>query len=59
MPGVEVTKASELDEDTGQTDGMLRKRAIVDKVDSVCASGIVAASVSCLMPDTTNSITQS
>jgi hypothetical protein len=40
MPSsVHVTKATELDEGTGQTEGMIRKGAIINKSDKVCASG--------------------
>ncbi|XMA11865.1 hypothetical protein WAI453_004656 [Rhynchosporium graminicola] len=39
MPSqVHVTKSTELDIATGQTDGMVRKGAIVKKSDKVCAS---------------------
>lgn len=37
---VHVTKSSELDAGTGQTEGMIRKGAIIDKSDKICASGI-------------------
>jgi hypothetical protein len=41
MPStVHVTKASELDSATGQTDGMIRKGAIIGKSDKICASGM-------------------
>lgn len=40
---VQVTKASELHANTGQTEGMVRKGAIVDKCDSICASVMLAA----------------
>jgi hypothetical protein len=41
MPSqVQVTKSSELDPGTGQTEGMIRKGAIVGKSDKICASGI-------------------
>ncbi len=36
---VEVTKASEFDSNTGQTEGMTRMGAVVNKA-SICASGI-------------------
>jgi hypothetical protein len=40
MPStVHVTKASELDAGTSQTQGMIRKGAIVGKSDKICASG--------------------
>jgi len=40
MPGdVHVTKSTELEEGTGQTEGMIRKGAIVGKSDKLCASG--------------------
>ena len=40
MPtSVHVTKSTELDEGTGQTEGMIRKGAIVNKSDKICASG--------------------
>lgn len=38
-PGpVHVTKSTELDAGTGQTEGMIRKAAIVEKSDKICAS---------------------
>jgi hypothetical protein len=41
MPGpVTVTKGADLDPGTGQTEGMIRKSAIVGKSDKICASGI-------------------
>ncbi|KAK4697441.1 hypothetical protein P7C71_g638, partial [Lecanoromycetidae sp. Uapishka_2] len=40
---VHVTKASELHTNTGQTEGMVRKGAIIDKSDSICASVMLAA----------------
>ena len=36
---VEITKAASLVDDTGQTEGMIRKGAIIDK-GSICASGL-------------------
>ncbi|KAF4630676.1 hypothetical protein G7Y89_g7459 [Cudoniella acicularis] len=40
MPAaVQVTKSSEIQESTSQTEGMIRKGAIVDKSDKLCASG--------------------
>jgi hypothetical protein len=40
MPSaVHVTRATELDAATGQTDGMIRKGAIVGKSDKICATG--------------------
>lgn len=36
---VSVTKASDLDAGTGQTEGMIRKGAIINKSDKICASG--------------------
>lgn len=36
---VHVTKSTELDAGTVQTEGMIRKGAIVNKSDKVCASG--------------------
>jgi hypothetical protein len=39
-PGkVQVVKSTELDEGTGQTEGMIRKGAIVGMSDHLCASG--------------------
>jgi len=39
-PGkVQVVKSTELDEGTGQTEGMIRKSAIVGMSDRLCASG--------------------
>ena len=39
-PGkVQVVKSTELDEGTGQTEGMIRKGAIVAMSDHLCASG--------------------
>ena len=38
---VQVTKASDLDDNTGQTGGMVRKGAIVDRA-SICASVMTA-----------------
>ncbi|CZT09686.1 uncharacterized protein RCO7_03762 [Rhynchosporium graminicola] len=44
MPSqVHVTKSTELDIATGQTDGMVRKGAIVKKSDKVCASVMTAS----------------
>jgi len=44
MPApVHITKASELHINEGQTEGMVRKGAIVDKCDSICASVMLAA----------------
>lgn len=44
MPShVHVTKASDLDESTGgQTEGMIRKGAIVNKSEKICASVMIA-----------------
>ncbi|TVY37486.1 hypothetical protein LOCC1_G006194 [Lachnellula occidentalis] len=43
MPGsVQVTKSTALDEGTGQTEGMIRQGAIIDKSDKICASVMVA-----------------
>jgi hypothetical protein len=40
MPGaVHVTKSTELDAGTGQTEGMVRKGAIINKSEKICASG--------------------
>jgi hypothetical protein len=40
MPApVHVTKATDLDAGTGQTEGMIRKGAIVNKSEEICASG--------------------
>ena len=37
---IHITKASDIDEDMGtNTKGMIRKGAIVDKSDKMCASG--------------------
>ena len=36
---VHVTKASELHTNTGQTEGMVRQGAIIDKSDNLSASG--------------------
>ncbi len=38
---VEVTKASDIKTGTGQTEGMIRQGAIVDKSDKVCASSML------------------
>lgn len=38
---VQVTKASDIKTSTGQTEGMIRQGAIVDKSDKVCASGML------------------
>jgi len=44
MPShVHVTKSTELDVATGQTDGMVRKGAIINKSSKVCASVMTAA----------------
>ncbi|CZT44559.1 uncharacterized protein RSE6_04745 [Rhynchosporium secalis] len=44
MPSqVHVTKSTELDVATGQTDGMVRKGAIIKKSDKVCASVMTAS----------------
>jgi uncharacterized RmlC-like cupin family protein len=40
---VEITKASELHTASGQTEGMVRKGAIVNRCDSICASVMFAA----------------
>jgi len=43
MPGeVQVTKSTELSEGTGQTEGMIRKGAIVGKSDKICGSVMIA-----------------
>jgi len=43
MPSeVQVTKSTELDSGTGQTEGMIRKGAIVNKSDKICASVMIA-----------------
>ena len=40
MPdSVHVTKAADIETSDGQTEGMIRQDAIVDKSDKVCASG--------------------
>jgi len=40
MPAsVQVTRSNELDAGTGQTEGMVRKGAIIDKSKKICASG--------------------
>ncbi|KAF6231946.1 hypothetical protein HO173_009783 [Letharia columbiana] len=39
---VQVTKASELHTNTGQTEGMVRQGAIIDKSDSISASVMIA-----------------
>ena len=39
---VEVTKASEVHTHTGQTEGMIRQGAIIDKSDKICASVMIA-----------------
>ena len=39
---VEVTKSTELHTNTGQTEGMIRKGAIIDKSDNISASVMVA-----------------
>jgi hypothetical protein len=40
MPSsIHVTKSTELDAGTGQTEGMIRKGAIANKSDKICASG--------------------
>jgi len=36
-----VTKASDLDSNTGQTEGMVRMGAVVNKSSNMCASGKV------------------
>lgn len=36
---VQVTKAAELHTNTGQTEGMIRQGAIIDKSDNLSASG--------------------
>ncbi len=39
---IHITRASDLDEDIGvNTEGMVRKGAIVDKSDKLCASGTI------------------
>ncbi|PMD12002.1 hypothetical protein NA56DRAFT_58354 [Hyaloscypha hepaticicola] len=35
---VHVTKCTDLDSGTGQTDGMIRKGAIINQSDKICAS---------------------
>ncbi|TVY21762.1 hypothetical protein LARI1_G001226 [Lachnellula arida] len=43
MPSsVHVTKSTALDEGTGQTEGMIRQGAIIDKSDKICASVMIA-----------------
>jgi len=43
MPGeVSVTKSTELSEGTGQTEGMVRKGAIVGKSDKICGTVMIA-----------------
>ena len=37
---VQITKASELHTNTGQTEGMIRQGAIIDKSDTLSASGL-------------------
>jgi hypothetical protein len=37
---VHVTKSTGLDSGTGQTEGMIRKGAIINKSDKICASGM-------------------
>jgi hypothetical protein len=37
---VHVTKSTDLDSGTGQTEGMIRKGAIINKSDKICASGM-------------------
>jgi hypothetical protein len=40
MPAaVQVTKSTDLDAGTGQTEGMIRKGAIINKSEKICASG--------------------
>ncbi|KAL6716532.1 hypothetical protein ACLMJK_006099 [Lecanora helva] len=39
---VEVTRSTELQTNTGQTEGMIRKGAIIDKSDSISASIMIA-----------------
>lgn len=39
---VEVTKSTELQTNTGQTEGMVRKGAIIDKSDDISASVMIA-----------------
>jgi len=39
---VHVTKSTDLDEGTGQTEGMIRKGAIINKSDKICASVMIA-----------------
>jgi len=40
MPSeVQVTKSTELDAGIGQTEGMIRKGAIIKKSEHICASG--------------------
>jgi hypothetical protein len=36
---VYVKKSTDLDSGTGQTEGMIRKGAIINKSDKICASG--------------------
>lgn len=43
MPNpVHVTKAAEIKTSGGQTEGMIRQNAIVDKADNICASVMIA-----------------
>ncbi|MCJ1304294.1 hypothetical protein MMC08_007106 [Hypocenomyce scalaris] len=43
MPGsVHVTKAADIKTSDGQTEGMIRQGAIIDKCDKVCASVMIA-----------------
>ncbi len=39
---VEVTKSTDLHSNTGQTEGMIRKGAIIDKSDNISASVMIA-----------------
>ena len=51
MPSeVQVTKSTELDAGTGQTEGMIRKGAIVKKSEHICASGRIPFPTSCILP---------
>jgi hypothetical protein len=51
MPSeVQVTKSTELDAGIGQTEGMIRKGAIVKKSEHICASGRTPFLTSCILP---------
>lgn len=50
MPSsVHVTKSTALDEGTGQTEGMIRQGAIIDKSVKICASGELACRLICIL----------